>query len=112
MDVTLAALLLVGLPRKGVRMHGLVVQLEIDEAQADRAIEFLTKVAIPMIQQGAGFVGGTWMRSLDGARTCSLMLYEDEPSAKAAADRAGQGPPPGAPIRFVSADVFQVMAQI
>jgi hypothetical protein len=92
-------------------MHGLVVELEIDEAQADRAIEFLHEVAVPMIKQGAGFVGGTWMRSLDGRRTRSVILYEDEATAQAAAQRAAQGPPPGAPTRFVAAEVFEVMAQ-
>jgi hypothetical protein len=96
---------------KGWPMHGLVVQLEIDEAQADQAVEFLQQVAVPMIKQGAGFVGGTWMRSRDGRRTFSLILYENEKSADEAAERARQGPPPGAPTRFVSAEVFEIMAE-
>ena len=92
-------------------MHGLVVELELDAAQGDRAIEFLHRVAVPMIKQGAGFVSGTWMRSLDGERTRSVIIYEDQQAADAAAERARQGPPPGAPTRFVSAEVFEVMAQ-
>ena len=72
---------------------------------------FFARVAVPMIKQGAGFVGGTWMRSLDGRRTRSLILYEDEAAAHAAAEHAAQGPPPGAPTRFVAAEVFEVMAQ-
>lgn len=35
-------------------MYGLVVELTIDEAQADRAIEFLHQVAVPMIKQRGG----------------------------------------------------------
>ena len=92
-------------------MHALLVQLEIDRSRADEAIEFLHNVAVPMIRQGAGFVSGTWLRSLDGGATRSLILYEDEPAATAAAERASQGPPPGAPTQFVSAEVFEVMAQ-
>jgi hypothetical protein len=92
-------------------MHALLVELEIDADRAEEAIAFLNNVAVPMIKQGAGFAGGTWMRSLDGAHTRSLILYEDEEAARAAADRARQGPPPGAPTRFVSAEVFEVMAQ-
>jgi len=92
-------------------MHGLVVELEIDRDRADEAIAYLHDVAVPMITQGAGFVSGTWMRSLDGGGTRSVMLYEDERAANAAADRARQGPPLGAPTRFVSAEVFEVMAQ-
>ena len=92
-------------------MYGLVVELEIAEAQGERAIEFLHNVALPMITQGAGFVSGTWMRSRDGHRTRSVIIYEDEQAAEAASERARQGPPPGAPTRFVSAEVFEVMAQ-
>ena len=96
---------------EGKDMYGVVVELEIDEQQADRAIDFLHQVAVPMITQGAGFKSGTWMRSRDGLRTRSVIIYEDEQSADDAAERARQGPPPGAPTRFVSAEVFEVMAQ-
>ena len=51
------------------------------------------------------------MRSRDGLRTRSVIIYEDEQSADDAAARARQGPPPGAPTRFVSAEVLEVMAQ-
>jgi hypothetical protein len=95
----------------GVLMYGLVVELEIDMSQADRAVEFLHQVAVPTIKQGPGFVSGTWMRSRDGSRTRSVILFEDEKSAEAAEERARQGPLPGAPTRFVSAEVFEVMAQ-
>jgi hypothetical protein len=92
-------------------MHALLVELEIDADRADEAIRFLTGVAVPMISQGPGFVSGTWMRSADGLHTRSLMLYEDQRSAETAEARARQGPPPGAPTTFVSAEVFEVMAQ-
>ena len=72
-------------------MHGLLVELEIDAGRAEEAIAFLHDVAVPMIRQGAGFASGTWMRSLDGLHTRSLILFEDEESASTAADRARQG---------------------
>ena len=92
-------------------MYGLTVELEIEVGRTEEAIVFLSNVAVPMIRQGAGFVSGTWMRSLDGLHTRSLILYEDQESASAAEERARQGPPPGAPTRFVSAEVYEVMAQ-
>ena len=92
-------------------MHGVLVELEIEAERAEEAIAFLSNVAVPMIKQGAGFESGTWMRSLDGVHTRSLMLYEDEESANAAADRARQGPRQGAPTGFVSAEVFEVVAR-
>jgi hypothetical protein len=92
-------------------MYGLLVQLEIEADRVEEAIGFLTGVAVPMISQGDGFVSGTWTRTLDGLHTRSLILYEDLAAAEAAAERARQGPPPGAPTRFVSAEVVEVMAQ-
>ena len=92
-------------------MHGLLVELEIEAGRAEEAIEFLHKVAVPMIKQGAGLVSGIWMRSLDGLHARSLIPYDDEESASAAADRARQGPARGAPTRFVAAEVFEVMDQ-
>ena len=56
-------------------------KLEIEAGRAEEAIAFLHNVAVPMIKQGAGFVSGTWMRSLDGLHARSLILYEDEESA-------------------------------
>lgn len=92
-------------------MHALLVELEIDTARSGEAVKFLHEVAVPMISRGPGFVSGTWMRSLDGAHTRSLILFENEEQAQAGRERAAQGPPPGAPTKFVSAEVFEVLAQ-
>jgi hypothetical protein len=92
-------------------MHAVLVQLQIDPSRAEEAISFLRERAVPMISKGEGFQSGTWMRSLDGAATRSLLLYDSEESAKAAATRAAEGPPPGAPTTFVSAEVFEVIVQ-
>jgi hypothetical protein len=71
----------------------------------------LKNFAVPMISSGEGFDSGTWFQSADGARGHSLLLYRDEDGARAAAERAAQGPPPGSPTTFVSAEVFEVVAQ-
>jgi hypothetical protein len=41
----------------------------------------------------------------------SVILYEDERAAGVAAERAWQGPPPGDPTRFASAEAIEVPAQ-
>jgi hypothetical protein len=92
-------------------MYAVLVTLEIDATRMDEAMQVLNGFAIPTITKGAGYVSGTWMRSGDGTRGHSLHLYETEADASAAAERAAAGGPPGAPIRFVSADVFEVIAQ-
>ncbi len=92
-------------------MYGVLVRLEIDTARADEAVRMLHEVAIPTIKAAEGFLSGTWMRSLDGARTASVIIFESEEHAVAAAERAAGMPPPGGPASFVSAEVFEVMAQ-
>ena len=48
--------------RRGSVMHGLVVELEIAEDQADRAIEFLREVAVPMITTAGCRPSRDWCR--------------------------------------------------
>ena len=43
---------------EGKNMYGIVVELEIDEQQADRATDFLHQVAVPMIKQAPGSRAG------------------------------------------------------
>jgi hypothetical protein len=92
-------------------MHAVIGTVEIDSARSDEAIELLSNFAVPNAKQAPGFISGTWCRSADGTSGHSLVLFESESTAKADAARFAQGPPPGAPVRFVSADVLEVLAQ-
>ena len=92
-------------------MHALLVKLDVDASRTNEAMDFVKSFVVPMISSGEGFVSGTWFRSADGTRGHSLIVYQDEGAAKAAADRAAQGTPPGAPSSFVSAEVFEFVDQ-
>ena len=92
-------------------MHAVIGTVEIDANRADEALELLNGFTVPNAKQAPGFVRGTWCRSADGTRARSVVMFESEATANAAAERAAQGPPPGAPVRFVSAEVFEVLAQ-
>jgi hypothetical protein len=92
-------------------MYAVFGKVEINSSRADEAAELLNNYTVPMVKQASGFVSGTWARSADGTRGQSLILFESEDAAKAAAERAATGPPPGAPVTFVSAEVFEVLAQ-
>lgn len=92
-------------------MYALLVTLDIDASRSDDAIDLLKRFVVPTIKSGEGFASGTWIRSLDGKRGYSLHLFESDETVKAAAERAAQGPPAGAPTTFVSAEVFEVVAQ-
>jgi hypothetical protein len=92
-------------------MYAVLGNVEIDSSRADEAADLLNNYTVPMVKQAPGFVSGTWARSADGTHGQSLIVFENEAAAKAAAERAAAGPPPGGPVTFVSAEVFEVLAQ-
>jgi hypothetical protein len=92
-------------------MQAVIGTVEIDAHRADEAFDLLNSFAVSNAKQAPGFISGMWCRSADGTRGHSVVLFESEATAKAAAERLAQGPPPGAPVRVVSADVFEVLAQ-
>ena len=92
-------------------MYAVLGKVQIDSTRADEAADLLNSYTVPMVKQAAGFVSGTWARSADGTHGQSLIIFESEEAAKAAAEWAAAGPPPGGPVTFVSADVFEVLAQ-
>jgi hypothetical protein len=92
-------------------MHAVVVTVEIDAKRVDEARELLDTFTIPMAKGMPGFISGTWMRTADGTSGRGVIVLDSEDTANALASRASQGPPEGAPVRFVSAEVFEVLAQ-
>ena len=92
-------------------MHAVVVAVELDANRADEARELLESFTIPMAKGTTGFISGPWMRSADATSGRGVIMLESEDAANALASRAAEGPPEGAPAKFVSADVFEVLAQ-
>jgi Antibiotic biosynthesis monooxygenase len=92
-------------------MHAVVGQVKLDPSRDEEVRKALSETVVPTAKQMAGFVGGTWCRSLQDDRGISVLLFESEQAANAAAEQMRQGPPPGTPATFVSADVFEVVAQ-
>ena len=92
-------------------MYAVFGRVEIDSSRTDEATELLNNYTVPMVKQAPGFVSGTWARSEDGTRGQSVLIFESEETARAAAERAPTGPPPGAAVTFVSVEVFEVLAQ-
>lgn len=92
-------------------MHAVIGAVDIDSSRAAEAETMLRETLVPMIKQMRGFVSGTWARSADGSQGRSMILFESEDAAKDAAKTVTEGPPSGAPVTFVSVDVFEVVAQ-
>ena len=92
-------------------MFAVVVNVTIDPARASEAEELLHGTTVPMVKQAPGFVSGTWVRATDATSGQSLLLFETEDAASAAASRVRQLPPPAGPVALRSAEVFEVLAQ-
>ena len=92
-------------------MHAVVGQVKVDTAKEGEARQLLEEITVPRAKGLAGFSSGYWARALDGDQGHSFLLFDTEANAQAAAEVISQGPPPGAPVTFVSVTVCEVIAQ-
>jgi len=69
-------------------MHAVVVRANLPGGVSDARLENLRKNIIPMVSANKGFIAGYWLEPVDD-QGLSIVIFEDEASAKAAA------PPPG-----------------
>jgi hypothetical protein len=91
-------------------MHGVIVQVKIDTSREDDARKMLQEVVVPRAKALAGFTGGNWLRSLEGDRGTSVLLFESADAATAAAEEIRTtGPPPGAPVTMEAVDAYEVL---
>src|SRR5438093_4698615 len=65
-------------------MHAVVITVGIEPGKADEATAILHNQVVPDVKATPGFVSGTWARSEDGTNGHSLVLFENEETAKAA----------------------------
>ena len=93
-------------------MYAVVNEVEIDASKGDEATKLLNEIVVPKAKALAGFKSGRWVRSLDGTQGRSLLLFESEADAKAAAEEIRtQGPPPGAPVTVKAVAAYEVLAE-
>jgi hypothetical protein len=95
-------------------VYATVGQVKLVSGREDEALKVLEELVVPASKVLAGFEGGYWARALDGDAGHSLMFFDTEANARAAAEQMAQGPP-GAPpdpaATFVSVEVCEVVAQ-
>ena len=66
-------------------MHAVIVRVSIGDTEiADKG---LREQVVPAISSAPGFVAGYWTRSDDGSNGLSMLVFESEDAARAAADR-------------------------
>ena len=88
-------------------MHAVVVRVELPEGGTiEQGRQMINEQVIPRVKQLPGFRGGYWLAPPSGRDGLSFILFEDEQSARNAAE--GIQPPP--PVRLVSTEVREVAA--
>ena len=93
-------------------MFAVVMRTEIDPERVAQAEEMLNSQILPAVKALAGFTSGIWARHLDNRAGTSLLVFEDEESARAAVAAAeAMAPPPGAPVSYGTFELARVIAQ-
>jgi hypothetical protein len=90
---------------RGKAMHAVVVNLTINEPEAD--LRALRDRVVPLVSQAPGFVTGYWTRR--GSAGLSMIVFDSEHTASAAAERL-RSTMPDAVATLDNIDVREVVA--
>jgi hypothetical protein len=92
------------LTRREALMYAVVGKSTIEDF--DQARKFLREEGIPRLSQAPGFVSGHWVRLGDNSGA-SLLVFESEEAAQAAAEMFRSNPPPS--VTPISLEVGEVV---
>ena len=81
-------------------MHAVVVTANIPGGANDARAENLTKNIVPMVSSAPGFVAGYWLEPVSDTGL-SVVIFQDEAAAKAAAPPVGADMGEGVTIETV-----------
>lgn len=87
-------------------MHAIVVRSTIHDFEQAR--KFLREEGIPRLSQAPGFVAGQWVM-LDVQTGTSMLTFESEEAARAAAVQLRSNPPGGDAITINSVEMGEVV---
>jgi heme-degrading monooxygenase HmoA len=83
-------------------MHAVVTKVSVQDAP--EATKFLRESVVPAVSQAPGFVAGYWVRLEGGDEGNSVIVFESEDAARAAAERIREnvGSNPGVTLNDVT----------
>jgi heme-degrading monooxygenase HmoA len=87
-------------------MRAVVVKVRIGDVEV--AAKELHDEVVPRVSQSPGFVAGYWTRSAEGDDGLSMVLFESEDAARAAAERIRGGPIPDT-VTMESVEIREVV---
>ena len=89
-------------------MHAVLVNVSINDAEAGE--KMLNEEVVPRVSQAPGFVAGYWARSDDGSKGSSMIVFEAEDNARAAAEQLQSQGPGSDAVSLESVEVREVVA--
>jgi hypothetical protein len=93
-------------------MHAMLVTVDIESERNEESIKVLHEITIPGAKAQPGFQRGIWLRSADGSQGRGIVLFDTEENANASASMLReQGPPPQAPVKLRTVEVFEVVGE-
>jgi len=66
-------------------MHAVIVRVNVSDPQP--ATQYLRETIVPRVSQAPGFVAGYWVRLEGGDEGNSVIVFESEDAARAAAEQ-------------------------
>ncbi len=90
-------------------MYAMVGTSKLNFANADDATQMANGI-LSNLRSAPGFVTGSFARSADGKNGRSMVMFDTEEQAKAAAESARATIPADGPVEIVSIDVYEVVA--
>jgi hypothetical protein len=89
-------------------MHAVVVRSTLHDVEQGRS--FLRQEGIPRVRQAPGFVTAHWVRLGEDSGT-SMIIFESEEAAQAAAEQLRTNPPPESAVTINSIEIGEVVEQ-
>jgi hypothetical protein len=88
-------------------MHAVVTRVQIGDLE--KAQQGLRDEVLPRVTQAPGFVAGYWTRSESGDNGLSMVLFDSEENARAAAERVREQGMLADTVTLESAEVREVV---
>ena len=90
-------------------MYAVVARSTVHDVELGRT--FLREQGIPRLKQAPGFVSGSWVRLEDGSGT-SIVVFESEEAARAAAEQLRTNPPSESAVTINSVQIGEVVERL
>ena len=81
-------------------MHAALVSVRVESEAQEAAQAMLREQIVPMVAASPGFVAGYWLEVRDDVGL-TILVFDTEENARAAAPAVGPAPAPGATVEDV-----------